>query len=288
MTCRATRFIQLGGGPFGGRRRLCAVAAAAVVAGISAQGAGAAPGTEPSIVAEANVPAVAVFKKPGARRPFVTLGNPNRHGVRLVFLVKDRRPGWEHVYLPMRPDGATGWIRDAQVVLTSDPYRVVVSLGRHSITVYNRRRIFYKGPAGVGRSVTSTPTGRYYLVELLEQANPNGVYGPYAFGTSAFSNCPLQLRRRAGRDRIARDERAPQARHRRQSRLYPHQQCSDHEAGARPAARHAGSDSALAGPGTAVGKRRGWDSNPRTFKGLAVFKTAPFDRSGTPPRSGQR
>ena len=31
-------------------------------------------------------------------------------------------------------------------------------------------------------------------------------------------------------------------------------------------------------------KRRGWDLNPRSpGKGSAVFKTAPFDRSGTPP-----
>src|SRR6185437_3034135 len=31
-------------------------------------------------------------------------------------------------------------------------------------------------------------------------------------------------------------------------------------------------------------KRRGWDSNPRApVTALAVFKTAPFDRSGTPP-----
>ena len=42
-------------------------------------------------------------------------------------------------------------------------------------------------PAAVGRSVLPTPTGRYYIVELLKQPNPNGVYGPYAFGTSAFS-----------------------------------------------------------------------------------------------------
>lgn len=189
MNCRATRLIQLGAGPFGGRRRLCAVAASAVViAGVSAQVAGAAPRAVQSVVAEANAPAVAVFKKPGSRRPFITLRNPNRHGARLVFLVKDRRPGWEHVYLPIRPDGATGWIRDAQVVLTSDPYRVAVSLERHSITVYNGSRIFYRGPAGVGRSVTSTPVGTYYLVELLEQANPKGTYGPYAFGLSAFSN----------------------------------------------------------------------------------------------------
>jgi hypothetical protein len=33
-------------------------------------------------------------------------------------------------------------------------------------------------------------------------------------------------------------------------------------------------------------KRRGWDLNPRaTFRPPAVFKTAPFDRSGTPPNS---
>jgi lipoprotein-anchoring transpeptidase ErfK/SrfK len=188
MTSGAIRLIQLGGGPFGGRRQFCAVAAAGVLAGISAQVAGAVPRTAQSVVAEANAPAVAVFRKPGSRRPFITLRNPNRHGARLVFLVKDRRPGWEQVYLPIRPDGATGWIRDAQVILASDPYRVVVSLQRHSITVYNGRRTFYKGPAGVGRSVTSTPTGTYYLVELLEQADPNGIYGPYAFGLSAFSN----------------------------------------------------------------------------------------------------
>ena len=45
-------------------------------------------------------------------------------------------------------------------------------------------------------------------------------------------------------------------------------------------------------PNTASGarfgliKRRGRDSNPRSrFRGPAVFKTAPFDRSGTPPSS---
>jgi hypothetical protein len=31
-------------------------------------------------------------------------------------------------------------------------------------------------------------------------------------------------------------------------------------------------------------ERRGWDLNPRTaLRRSAVFKTAPFDRSGTPP-----
>ena len=39
-----------------------------------------------------------------------------------------------------------------------------------------------------GPSVLPTPTGTYFIVELLKQPNPHGVYGPYAFGLSAFSN----------------------------------------------------------------------------------------------------
>ena len=33
-----------------------------------------------------------------------------------------------------------------------------------------------------------TPTGIYYIVELLKQPDPNGPYGPYAFGLSAYSH----------------------------------------------------------------------------------------------------
>jgi len=36
--------------------------------------------------------------------------------------------------------------------------------------------------------VLPTPHGTYYLVELLKQPDPYGLYGPYAFGLSAFSN----------------------------------------------------------------------------------------------------
>src|SRR6266566_6051422 len=41
----------------------------------------------------------------------------------------------------------------------------------------------------------------------------------------------------------------------------------------------------LLAPWIRLVKRRGWDLNPRaTFRPPAVFKTAPFDRSGTPPQ----
>jgi lipoprotein-anchoring transpeptidase ErfK/SrfK len=40
---------------------------------------------------------------------------------------------------------------------------------------------------GVGRSLSPTPTGRYFVTELLRPPDPHGFYGPYAFGLSAYS-----------------------------------------------------------------------------------------------------
>jgi lipoprotein-anchoring transpeptidase ErfK/SrfK len=114
--------------------------------------------------------------------------SPIADGSPLVFLVVSRRLGWDLVRLPVRPNGSTGWIREAAVTLAIDPYRVDVSLASHRIEVRRGSRVVYAGPAGVGRSVLPTPRGTYYIVSLLRQPDPAGLYGPYAFGLSAFSD----------------------------------------------------------------------------------------------------
>jgi lipoprotein-anchoring transpeptidase ErfK/SrfK len=141
---------------------------------------------KPAIVATARG-RVLVYHRPGARKAFVHYTASNGFGQPRVFLVAARIPSWEKVYLPMRPNGTTGWVRDRSVTLSYDPYRVVVSLGGHTVKVYDSGRLFLASKAGVGRSVSSTPLGTYFLVMLLKQPDPSGVYGPYAFGTSAFS-----------------------------------------------------------------------------------------------------
>lgn len=171
------------GGGSGRRRAALAVALAAVAAGVAPAPSAAAD----SIVAQATVPVVPVYRTPEAKRPFLRL-SPKRLGVPLVFLVAQRRAGWEKVYLPVRPNGSTGWVRDAHVELALNPYRVRVSLVARTLTVWKGRRVVHRERAGVGRSVVPTPAGTYFLVELLKQPNPNGIYGPYAFGLSAFSN----------------------------------------------------------------------------------------------------
>jgi len=185
-----------GGGLLGGRRRrtLTLVAALVLAAPVVGAHAGAKAGSNttpratPSVVAHARGQIVRVYRTRRSRRPYLTLRSPTSEGFPLVFLVQKRRPGWDKVYLPVRPNGSTGWIRAGTVDLALNPYHVVVSLTSHRVTVWKRGRIVLRERAGVGRSVLPTPTGTYFIVELLKQPNPRGVYGPYAFGLSAFSN----------------------------------------------------------------------------------------------------
>jgi hypothetical protein len=140
-----------------------------------------------SIVATAVTHSVPIYRSPSAPHAFTRLSNPTSIGAPLVFLVKSRAPRWEHVFLPMRPDGATGWVKDRDLSLAWDPYSLQAHLKRHELSLLKNGRVTARFPAAVGRSVLPTPTGRYYLVELLKQPDPSGPYGPYAFGTSAFS-----------------------------------------------------------------------------------------------------
>ncbi len=158
----------------------------AALARAAAAGAAAAPAV--SVVATARVPSVAVYRYPGAPAPVRRLADPTADGGPLVFLVAQRAGGWARVFLPIRPNGSTGWMRESQVTLALDPYAVVVSLGRHTVSVLRDGRVIRVERAGVGRSVLPTPQGTYYLYELLKQPDPRGSYGPWAFGLSAFSN----------------------------------------------------------------------------------------------------
>jgi len=140
-----------------------------------------------SIVAQAVVDRVGVYPAPGAGKPEQTLAGTQPSGGPLVFLVLAQRPGWLHVLLPVRPNGSRGWIHASDVRLSQHDYRIVVALGRHTITVYRGTTVIDKEPIGVGRKDTPTPGGVYYTKELLRPPNPNGPYGPYAYGLSGYS-----------------------------------------------------------------------------------------------------
>jgi lipoprotein-anchoring transpeptidase ErfK/SrfK len=148
-----------------------------------------------TLVAQATGPQVAVYETPGAPAPTKTLENPwllNGEAdkpVPQVFLVEEQRQdGWVRVLLAERPNGSAGWIRQSDVKIIQNPYRVEVNLGAHEIEVFQGTSEIYKGDVAIGAPSTPTPTGRSYIRVLLETPDPTSVYGPYAYGLSGYSD----------------------------------------------------------------------------------------------------
>ena len=141
-----------------------------------------------SVVAIAQSPTTAVYHAPTDTSPYTKLSSPNLDGAPQAFLVKQIVGKWAHVYLPIRPNGSTGWVRTKHLKLARHDYRIVINLDRHSLTAMRGPKVLLHTPVGVGRAVTPTPSGLYYITELLKQPDPTGLYGPYAFGLSAHSN----------------------------------------------------------------------------------------------------
>lgn len=141
-----------------------------------------------SVTAEVRPRLIEIYRRPAAGRPIRAMANPVESGIPLVFLVKQARAGWLEVYMPVRPDGATGWIRASHVTLKHDPYHVRISLGGHRLTVTKLGRVVDRQPIGVGDVATPTPRGVYFVTALYRLIDPTGPFGPYAFGLSGFSN----------------------------------------------------------------------------------------------------
>jgi lipoprotein-anchoring transpeptidase ErfK/SrfK len=140
------------------------------------------------LVAYAHVPTVQVFNAPRAATPRTTLPNPTSDGAMLSFLVRSVRPGWLRVFLPTRPNGSSGWIRRSQVRLYTDDYRLRIDLRLRRLTVWERAFVIERHPVAVGKAVSPTPAGTYYVVSRIQPIDPTSVYGRFAFGLSAHSN----------------------------------------------------------------------------------------------------
>ncbi|OAA28817.1 hypothetical protein UG55_1005339 [Frankia sp. EI5c] len=141
-----------------------------------------------SLVAYATVPRIEIFASPEAGLPRWTLDNPNPRGVALVLGVEEHHPDWLRVKVPARPNNSTGWVRRSDVRITTTPFDLRVDRSEHRLTVFRDGSVIARLPVGIGTGSTPTPAGTFYLTELLRPADPNGPWGPFAFGLSGFSD----------------------------------------------------------------------------------------------------
>jgi hypothetical protein len=133
------------------------------------------------------------YHRPG-RAAFARFGLKNVNGVENVFGVtgavrtRSCRTTWYHVQLPMRPNGAVGYVRARDVWVTHVLTRIEVDVSARRLSFFRRGRLVLRARVAVGSGATPTPYGRFYVNQRLIPSDASGPYGPGAIGISAFSN----------------------------------------------------------------------------------------------------
>ena len=101
---------------------------------------------------------MAAFRTPGHGR-IARFGLLNVNGVDTVFAVRgiscDAR--WLRVQLPLRPNGATGWIAAARVGRFAVSTRIVVDLSDRTVRFYKHGRLVLRSRAAVGAPASVPP-----------------------------------------------------------------------------------------------------------------------------------
>jgi lipoprotein-anchoring transpeptidase ErfK/SrfK len=174
---------------------IVALAVACLAGGAGSATAGAAP-TRVQATQELVVLATAhrAHRAPSAGSPQVALVAARRpitgEQTTLPVLSRSIGPGgvrWLEVMLPGRPNGSTGWIAQQSTSPLVTPWSVVVDLAARRVSAYLDGRMLRSFPAVVGKPSTPTPTGQFFVEEVLQMA-PGEAGGPLALALSARSD----------------------------------------------------------------------------------------------------
>ena len=116
-----------------------------------------------------------------------SFSNPSGWGDPFVMLVTEQRGDWLKVEIPVRPNGTPGYVAAVDVKLSTTDYRLDLRLGTRTLTLYKGDDVVMTTSVVIGKPETRTPTGRFYITDLVHQEDPAGTYGPLALPTNAYS-----------------------------------------------------------------------------------------------------
>jgi hypothetical protein len=135
-----------------------------------------------------------VHREPGASSPVVgRLRFETEDGPLETYLALARRDdrlgrAWIRIRLPGRPNGRTGWVLGENLgPLFAVRTLLVVDRGALRSTLYRAGRRIWTSRIGIGAPGTPTPAGRFWIRSRLRNLGGGAVYGPWAFGTAAYS-----------------------------------------------------------------------------------------------------
>ena len=144
----------------------------------------------PTLIGTVSTARVAARTAPDPTAPVVeTFDRINVEGSPQVFLLEgasnDGR--WQRALLPVRPNGTTGYVPTADLTLSTTRYRIEVDRAAHRLTLWRGCDRVERFPVAVGKPGTPTPSGTFYLDDLMKPPTPDTVYGAYAYGLSGYS-----------------------------------------------------------------------------------------------------
>lgn len=134
----------------------------------------------------------ATYRRPGAvPRTFPklnTLGYPTTFAIVGAIVDAHCDASWYRVKLPIRPNGAVGYVRPESVAVEKVTTSISVDLSRRELVLRRAGRVVLETRVGIGSAATPTPIGRYYVNQRITIASGGGPFGPAVLGISAFSN----------------------------------------------------------------------------------------------------
>jgi len=102
-----------------------------------------------------------------------------------TMLVEERRGNWVMVHLPVRPNGTVGWVDVGDVDLSTTDNRIEINLTERMLRAYAGSEQIAETQVVVGSPFTPTPTGTFYVTDIVPQTSPT--YGPVALATNGYS-----------------------------------------------------------------------------------------------------
>ena len=100
---------------------------------------------------------------------------------------------WIRVLMPARPNGRAGWVlRDRLGRIHHATKQLHLNRHYHRAVLWskNKRSSWHRiwsAPIAVGKQSTPTPGGTFWIREKIRSLRSSNIYGPWAFGTSAYS-----------------------------------------------------------------------------------------------------
>jgi lipoprotein-anchoring transpeptidase ErfK/SrfK len=78
-------------------------------------------------------------------------------------------------------------VADEDVEIRRTDFRVRIDLGGRTLEVSEGARVVATYPVAIGSAENPTPTGTFFVKEKIAPVDPDGAYGPLAFGLSGHS-----------------------------------------------------------------------------------------------------